>query len=309
MNDPIDRAHFVDAPGGPLFAVETSVPGAADRGIVVLCSGAWIGGSSLKNRLLCDLARELATAGFTAVRFDWQGSGESAGHVDQYDLGAPLVTDVEAIIEDAQRGDPKPLYLIGICYGALALLPPAVAQPAVGGVGLVSLPILAQAGTKMKQRRSKRIGLVHAVRTATRPTMIRGWFDSSTRAFYLRWLRVRLGRKQQRTRLRVPDALRDVDQLLERGVPTLFLYGEEDWQAATAGSTGLDPITTIVDRFEGLVDLETIPGDLKGFPELEVQQQTNRAIVGWLRRVAAEATERGGQPAPTGRATTRAEVH
>lgn len=298
LTETIDHPFFVDSPGGPLFAVETTPSRERPHGVVVLCSGAWHGGSSLNNRVFVHLAHQLASAGFKAVRFDWHGCGESSGHVDRFELGAPCVAEVEAMIDHAQSEERLPLYLVGNCFGALSALPPAVDRPEVRAVVLISLPIVVQAGARTKRQHAKRMGVRDAARAALRPSMIQGWFDPSTRAFYLKWLRLRLGRTRRQatvSRPPIPDAIGDIRTLLERGVSVLLLYGEQDWAAATAETTGFDPLTRTVEQHPGLAQLTTIPGDLHGFPDVEVQQRTNEVVYDWLENLADAGDGREGR--------------
>lgn len=281
LGDPIDVPYFVDAPSGPLVAVETTATGIEAKGLVVLCSGAWHGGSSLKNRILVHMAHRLASAGFKVVRFDWPGCGESTGHVDRFDLSIPSVDEVRAVVDAAQGREPLPLYLVGICFGATSALPVAVDRPELRGIALVSLPIPTHLEGKAKQQ-AKRMGVRQVLRAVLSPTLIKGWFDSPTRTFYLKWIRLRFIRKAGKKRVRMVDALQDIQSLLDRRVPVLLLYGEQDWQGGSAEDIGAHPLSRLVGDNKQLATLEIIDGDLQGFPAIEVQQRTNDIVTGWL---------------------------
>lgn len=282
MTKPVDYPYFVESPNGPMFTVRTVLPSATPRGNVVLCPGAWHGGSSLKNQMLVHLAHQLAVAGYQVHRFDWIGCGESPGHVDKFELLAPRTDDVEAIIRDAQAAAPLPLFLVGICFGALSLLAAAVDEAELSGVALVSLPVLAKGGVRAKEQRARRMGVRGTMRTAMRPTVIRGWFSSSTRGFYLKWLRLRLRKKRNTTARVSHDGMAQLESMLDRGVNALMLFGEEDWQASVADVEGLDDLHRILDRQDGQLELKKIQGDLIGFPSVDVQQRTNSVITEWL---------------------------
>lgn len=279
---PIDVPYYVDSPSGPMLVIETTANGTRPQGLVVLCAGAWHGGSSLKNRVLLHLSHRLASAGFKVVRFDWPGCGESPGHVHRFVLSNPSVDEVRAVIDATQEQEPLPLYLVGICFGATSALPAVVDRPELRGIALVSLPVPTHNEGKAKRHKAKRMGVRQVARATLSPTLVRGWFDSATRSFYMKWIRLRLNRKSAGKGTKMLNTFGDLKTLLDRRVPTLLLYGARDWEAGSEERSGSNPLVRLVDEHEELATLQIIDGDLQGFPDVEVQKRTNDIVSEWL---------------------------
>lgn len=282
MSEPVDRPYFVDSAEGPLFVVETTPPEGAPHAAVVVCPGAWYGGSALNNQMLVHLAHRLAIDGFRVLRFDWHGCGESPGYVETFDLRSPRVGDVKAVVRAAQGPEQLPLYMVGICFGSLSILPAVVDNPDLRGLALVSLPLLEGAGARVKEQRARRVGVRQAVRVGLKPSVMRGWLDSSTRAFYLKWLKLRLAKTRTMPASETLDSLQALSLLLEKGARALLLFGEEDWRASSDEAERTGFFDQSPANAAGSVELRTIPGDLQGFPDVEVQMRTNQVIGDWL---------------------------
>lgn len=282
MSEPADRPYFVDSAEGPLFVVETTPPEKPPHAAVVLCPGAWYGGSALNNQMLIHLAHRLANSGFRVLRFDWHGCGESPGYVETFDLRSPRVGDVKAVVQAARGPEQLPLYMVGICFGSLSILPAVVDNPGLRGLALVSLPLLTGAGARVKEQRARRVGVRQAVRVGLKPSVMRGWLDSSTRGLYLKWLKLRLAKTRTRPASDALDSLQALSLVLEGGAKALLLYGEEDWRASSDEAERTGFFDRSPENAAGSVELMTIPGDLQGFPGVEVQMRTNQVIGDWL---------------------------
>jgi uncharacterized protein len=100
-----------------LFGAHHSAVG-AERGIVLICSPLspeWL----VIHRVLRTLADRMAEKGFSVMRFDYFGCGDSAGEHEQASL-ARWIDDIDtAVIELRRRSSPVPLYVIGVRLGAL----------------------------------------------------------------------------------------------------------------------------------------------------------------------------------------------
>lgn len=112
------RAFLFGRSEAPLFGLHhapaTSSPG---RGAVVLCQP--FGAEYLRaHRCMRELAARLAQNGFHTVRFDYFGTGDSAGEGEDAELGGWL-DDVETAIEEARElAGTHTVSLVGLGLGA-----------------------------------------------------------------------------------------------------------------------------------------------------------------------------------------------
>jgi len=100
---------------GPAGRIELSIdaPGAAARGVAVLCHPHPQHGGTMDNKVIQTLARAFVQLGWRAVRFNFRGVGASQG---QWDQGVGEVDDALAVVA-AQREPGLPLALGGFSFG------------------------------------------------------------------------------------------------------------------------------------------------------------------------------------------------
>jgi alpha/beta superfamily hydrolase len=124
----------------PLFGVYHAASTPGRRPGVVICPP--FGQESLRaHRSLRELAGRLADAGMPALRFDYHGSGDSAGEPEEARL-AEWVADAAAAVEELREttGERR-VALVGLRLGA------AVAALAAGGLGEVAALVLWEPAT------------------------------------------------------------------------------------------------------------------------------------------------------------------
>ena len=85
--------------------------------------------------------------------------------------------------------------------------------------------------------------------------------------------------------------LRELDAVVTRGIPVLFVYGAEDdfyedFQAAARGRLG-----AILRRAEDRARVEVVDGSLHSSPSLRTQEASIDAIVGWFEGRASADVE------------------
>ena len=109
----------VPGPAGPIeCAIDEPVlaPGAALRGVAVLCHPHPQFGGTLDNKVVQTLARAFLQLGYRAVRFNFRGVGGSAG---SWDAGQGEIDDALAVILAQRAAAPGlPLALGGFSFGA-----------------------------------------------------------------------------------------------------------------------------------------------------------------------------------------------
>ncbi|MDP2226786.1 MAG: alpha/beta fold hydrolase [Moraxellaceae bacterium] len=105
----------IPGPAGSLQAVwaPAMTSGAA---VAVVCHPHPLHGGTMDNKVVTTLARTCRDAGFAVLRFNFRGTGESAG---VHDEGRGEVDDLLAVLEwlRPEHGD-RPLLLAGFSFGA-----------------------------------------------------------------------------------------------------------------------------------------------------------------------------------------------
>ncbi len=101
---------------GPVGALEVAIdqPEGTPRGLVLVCHPHPLHGGTLDNKVVQTLARAALQCGYTAVRFNFRGVGQSAG---AWDEGRGEVDDAQAVLTTLHRPE-QPLMLAGFSFGA-----------------------------------------------------------------------------------------------------------------------------------------------------------------------------------------------
>ena len=128
-----DRLQFA-GPAGALEALLEVPAAVATTGCVVVCHPHPLHGGTLENKVTHMLARSFVALGFSALRFNFRGVGESEGSFDE---GDGEMADVLAAVTWMREAEPQlPLWLAGFSFGAAMAVRAAVeCEPA----GLVSV--------------------------------------------------------------------------------------------------------------------------------------------------------------------------
>ncbi|WJW75825.1 alpha/beta fold hydrolase [Thiohalobacter sp. IOR34] len=114
MNCSTGKTRF-DGPVGPLQG-RIDCPPDEPSALAVIAHPHPLYGGSLDNKVVHTLAQTLSAAGALALRFNFRGVGESAGH---YAEGRGEQADLLAVIEQGrQRWPGLPLWLAGFSFGA-----------------------------------------------------------------------------------------------------------------------------------------------------------------------------------------------
>ena len=120
-------AAFLDTPAGRLFTVRHDGNGPA-RGGVVICPPIYAEAARNQRREVV-LGWELSSVGFTAVRFQYLGSGHSDGEPERMTF-AQMVDDTTTVARDLQATcGGLPIAFVGTRLGALVAASAAAAFP------------------------------------------------------------------------------------------------------------------------------------------------------------------------------------
>jgi hypothetical protein len=100
---------------GPAGTIELAIdrPDATPRGTAVIAHPHPLFGGTLTNKVVQTLARAAVLAGYTAVRFNFRGVGDSTG---AYDEGRGELDDLLAVVQ--AQAPTGPLCLAGFSFGA-----------------------------------------------------------------------------------------------------------------------------------------------------------------------------------------------
>ncbi|MBA1202483.1 alpha/beta fold hydrolase [Pseudomonas capeferrum] len=104
---------FIDGPCGQLEALYLEVADA--RGSVLICHPNPVQGGTMLNKVVSTLQRTARDAGYSTLRFNYRGVGQSAGG---HDMGSGEVDDAEAAAHWLRdRQSTQPLVLMGFSFG------------------------------------------------------------------------------------------------------------------------------------------------------------------------------------------------
>jgi|SRR5690606_22579822 len=112
---------MLPGPAGPLEAIaEVPEPECARAGTAILCHPHPLHGGTMHNKVVTMMERSLRELGLRTVRFNFRGTGASAG---EYDEGRGETLDLLAVAEWVQKVRPNDqLWLAGFSFGAYVAL-------------------------------------------------------------------------------------------------------------------------------------------------------------------------------------------
>lgn len=260
---------------------------------------AW-GGSPLpssgRNRERVRLGRELAEEGFHTFRFDYQGVGESEGELRRADMSAPHTEDIVAASTWLRsQGHPR-VIIVANCFGSWSSLMSAPMIRQLEAVALVNGPVWRSHGgvgaTRSLRWWSKKVKRFRLgkLRSAER------------RALYLRLLRETVGSTMRArsasgsgSRSRDSRYSQAVGHLLDRGIPTFLIYGNDDFRA-DFDSELANGLRARMEESDTPTRLVTVPDKLAVWSR-DAQDLLMRELLPWLRELVADS-ESLAEPLP-----------
>jgi pimeloyl-ACP methyl ester carboxylesterase len=240
------------------------------------------------NRTYVTLARALASLGFTVLRFDLSGIGESDVRRDEVPFREAEIQDVgEALDFVASVRGSERFVLMGLCSGAALSAMCAIADPRVSGAVLINVeryPIGRGQQVRAYARKVRRYWWKVAMR---RPVLI-------VRAFRARGPVQGLLAQDDPVVSEDPEApLRVLAGLRQSGVHVLIVYSEAE--------LGLDYLQVIAGRplrdaiESGDVTLTIVPGADHVFTVLASQRRLVEGVSDWFLETFVSAE---GESAP-----------
>jgi len=268
---------------------------------VLLMSGTFGGTTTLgRNRMWLKLARALADRGYPVLRLDYTGLGDSIGEPYCYALETPAVPEAKAAFDLLGSRGATDVLLVATCYGSRGALAGAVGDPRVRGLYLFVPPVRSGVkGVGGADHLAEYVTSGELAKRALSRRIIRKLVKNPrARQAAVRVVAKKLGLARDTDEATGPSNVpetRDADagfhrplrRLLTDGVPVRFLYGEDDFfwtefQEAAEGRLGAD-----LDRYAELIELETVPGVVRGFLSVRVQDLVIESSLGWVERITS----------------------
>ncbi|MFZ4394829.1 MAG: alpha/beta fold hydrolase [Kiritimatiellia bacterium] len=207
-------------------------PSSQRRGRIVFLHG-WSGDRTGPHRMFVQAARMLASLGFTSLRFDFRGRGDSDGITDQEATISSMTADTRAAIAwlQAEVPDGGPIILLAICSGCKVAISAASGEPSVARLVLWSAEAMgalrpAAAGTRKR---------LDTLRAYARKLLLADTWIRILRGHVRAGM---VGKALAQTEVRSPEEAHAEDETLRafRRFPgdMLFVFGGSDPAAAGA---------------------------------------------------------------------------
>jgi alpha/beta superfamily hydrolase len=131
------KSFFLEGPTGRLEALlNVGSPPATHAGLV--CHPHPLGGGTMHNKVVFHAMKALHSFGFPVLRFNFRGTGLSAG---QHDQGRGEVADVQAALAWLKQEFSLPIIFAGFSFGAATGLRAACPDPEVTALISIGTPV------------------------------------------------------------------------------------------------------------------------------------------------------------------------
>jgi alpha/beta superfamily hydrolase len=131
------KSFFLEGPAGRLEALlNVGFPTASHAGLV--CHPHPLGGGTMHNKVVFHAMKALHSFGFPVLRFNFRGTGLSAG---QHDQGRGEVADVQAALAWLKQEFSLPIIFAGFSFGAATGLRAACPDPDVSALISIGTPV------------------------------------------------------------------------------------------------------------------------------------------------------------------------
>ncbi len=136
---PSIRSFFLEGPAGRLEAMLNAGAAAATHAGLV-CHPHPLGGGTMHNKVVFHAMKALNSFGFPVLRFNFRGTGLSAG---AHDEGHGEIDDVKAALAWLKREFALPIIFAGFSFGSAVGLRAACPDPAVKALISIGTPVAA----------------------------------------------------------------------------------------------------------------------------------------------------------------------
>jgi hypothetical protein len=143
VSSPVIKSFFFDGPAGRLEALlNVGSPTATHAGLV--CHPHPLGGGTMHNKVVFHAMKALHSFGFPVLRFNFRGTGLSAG---QHDEGRGEIDDVREALAWLEREFGLPIVFAGFSFGSATGLRAACPDPNVQALISIGTPVEAAGRT------------------------------------------------------------------------------------------------------------------------------------------------------------------
>ncbi len=251
------------------------------------------------NRLYVKVARALAAEGWTTLRFDARGLGNSTGRLDlvtgvdvfrAIESGSHVPDTLAALDFTQQFLGPTPVILAGVCGGAVTAGLVAAGEPRVAGAAILEVPLVyttpVQVAEPLWRYRDKLLSLrswgrlltfradyrqhLRSIGAALRRRWAGNGVDADTR-----WLMKKLG---PAANLELMASFR---RCLHRRIPLLYVFGSTDNAACFARVR--PQLAASAPGYADCVTEHTVTGADHDFLEPAHTDELIRILAAWLR--------------------------
>ncbi len=292
---------FVPSGADNLLVVLTRPTGPSNGTAVVLVHGAGDNTSLQGNRLWVRTARRLAAGGFTVVRFDFHGSGDSSGVVERFSLDNLFTADLEAVCRWVEHRGVTRIAFVGTCLGARTALALTARDRAAAALAVILMPVRDYAKGEKYHAASfalvERTGTISLVRRAAHWHRVKRLADPRWRRLYLRALKVKIralrrrGASESQPEVALSPVVRDeFTSLAARHVPVLVLNGADDMHHRDFEAAAAGPLAALVTGESPAIQVRTPAGHpvLDGFTSPAAQDAVVDLVGDWLTTVCRE---------------------
>jgi pimeloyl-ACP methyl ester carboxylesterase len=301
-----ERPFVVPASTGRLFGVLT--PPALEVPSAELCVVLLTRPRSHRNRMWIEGARRLAARGFSTIRVDYHGCGDSGGASAPLDPNRPYRDDAVAVIRHARQQFGMQRFVVcGACFDARTALS-AFAQEGGCIVGLVFMAAPVMELDTVVQAHADTKNWAHLWRALFK---LENWRALGQRGRWKHMTTV-VDRVSRRSMGGAQDELPlsagfvdDFRALVRSRARALFLYGVEDAEYASFRVAERKLFATLPPNVRARFDVEVWPGSVHGFLEKARQRETFARAVSWIEALhpstlsASAPADRAGLPAVT----------
>ena len=232
------------------------------------------------HRFFVEAAREFAKSGFTCLRFDFRGRGESEGKVADTTLPDMIDDAHRAVDEMLKQERITEIVLLGLCSGGEVAVGAAAENPKVSGVVLLSTPLLGRQEANMVKDDVRKTAN-HARSYWQKLFMAESWKKIfSFRVNYKAIFSILFGhygktpKKDARTSFREAELIKKFREFKGR---SLFIYGENDPEAKPAEKAYRNVCATHKSAV-----FNTVPGANHNFYSVAWKKEVINQIMEWL---------------------------
>ena len=293
---------FIPSGGESLCTVITRpIKASNDTAIILLHPVPGTNPSFHRDRLWVHAARRLAVDGFTVVRFDARGVGDSSGTANQFRLDHPFLDDLDSVYRYLESLGMHTFGLVGHCAGGRTALAYAARSGDTWALILIQMPlrdyVKGERGQSFIESFAEQADFGTLLRRGLRWKVVKGLGNAHQRKRYRQAIsarmRSRVARDSRRAERGGPDrpgatisgeVQNGLTTLAARRVPVLLIYGERDLEYRDARDFDVDGSTPGRIAMGSWPDVRTLAAeqDLLGLPSVAARASLVDCLTEWL---------------------------